>query len=187
VSAQGVTFAFLLACAAGMVLAERRRLEPPLWVSLVVAVIVRVLVAVLAQGHTPHDVMSYFHTTATLVAHGRDPLTEMPRYNWNFLPVMPYVWSQLLHLHFSWEVTDKIPAIGADVLTTALVAELAVTRRLLRAFQYALCPLALLVTSWHGQVEPIVLALGLLALVVVARKRDFLAGALVGLAVAIKT
>ena len=168
-------------------LAQVRRWSVPLAVSVITALVLRIIVAVLAQGHTPHDVNRYFHTTALLVSHGKDPLRHMPRYQWNFLPVMPYVWSLLLHLHFPWEVTDKIPTIAADCVNCVLVAALAPTRKRLRAFQYAINPIALLVTSWHGQVEPIALAFALSGLVVLRRDRSLLAGTLVGTAIAIKT
>ena len=148
----------------------------------------RVLVAVLARGHTPGDVRVNFQLVTSHVAHGRDPLIWMRRYTWNFLPVMPRLWSLLGHLHLSWETTDKIPAIAADCVNTALIVWLAKTRKLLRAFQYAVNPLAILVVAWHGQVEPVALTCILVALLVAAQPADTGSRArCMGLAVAIKT
>ena len=128
-----------------------------------------------------------FQLVTSHVVHGRDPLIWMRRYTWNFLPVMPRLWALLGHLHLPWEATDKIPAIAADCVNTALVVTLARTRRLLRGFQYAVNPLAILVVAWHGQVEPVALMCVLIALVVLRSRRYGIAGALLGLAVAIKT
>ena len=175
------------ACVIATYIAGARSWAPPLAVSVGVAVAVRVLVAVLARDHTPGDVLVNFHLVATHISAGRDPLIWMQRFTWNFLPVMPYLWSLLLHLHLPWEMTDKIPAIAADCVNTALVAAIAQTRKPLRAFQYAVSPLAILTVAWHGQVEPIALMCILGALIVLRREKYGVAGALMGLAVAIKT
>ena len=168
--------------------AEHGDRAPRLSTTLVIALGLRVLVAALAQGHTPHDVNSYFHTTATLVSHGRDPLTGLSRFRWNFLPAMPYLWAALVHLKLPWEITVKIPAIAADCANTAFVAVLPRRRaRGFRAFQYAINPVALLVASWHGQVEPVALAAALFALLALRRNRDVAAAVLIGLAITIKT
>ena len=93
----------------------------------------------------------------------------------------------LVHLHLPWETTDKIPVILAEGLNTVLVAALATSRQRLRAFQYAVNPIALLVAGWHGQIDPIALSCGLLALLCLQRGADVAAGALVGLGIAIKS
>ena len=116
------------ACVVATYIAGARSWAPPLAVSVGVAVAVRVLVAVLARDHTPGDVLVNFHLVATHISAGRDPLIWMQRFTWNFLPVMPYLWSLLLHLHLPWEMTDKIPAIAADCVNTALVAPAAGAR-----------------------------------------------------------
>jgi hypothetical protein len=121
------------------------------------------------------------------VAQGKDPLVHTLPFQWNFLPAMPYVWSVLVHLHLPWETTDKIPVILAEGLNTVLVAALATSRQRLRAFQYAVNPIALLVAGWHGQIDPIALSCGLLALLCLQRGADVAAGALVGLGIAIKS
>jgi hypothetical protein len=52
---------------------------------------------------------------------------------------------------------------------------------------YALCPIAILVSAWHGQIEPIAIALGLSALLLAKHHRDTCAGIVLGLAIASKT
>ena len=58
----------------------------------------RLLMVGLSNGHTPRDAATYFHTAGALVAAGRDPLTQQPRFQWNFLPLMPYVFAVEQHL-----------------------------------------------------------------------------------------
>ena len=174
-------------CVIATYIAGARDWAPPIGWTIALALGLRILVAVLARGHTPGDVRVNFQLVTSHVAHGRDPLIWMRRYTWNFLPVMPHLWSLLGHLHLSWETTDKIPAIAADCVNTALVVALARTRNLLRGFQYAVNPLAVLVVAWHGQVEPVALMCILGALVLLRSRKFGIAGALMGLAVAIKT
>ena len=175
------------ACVIATYVASARNWSPPIGWTVLLALALRILVAVLAEGHTPGDVRLNFQLVTSHVVHGRDPLMWMRRYTWNFLPVMPRLWALLGHLHLPWEATDKIPAIAADCVNTVLVVTLARTRRLLRGFQYAVNPLAILVVAWHGQVEPVALMCVLIALVVLRSRRYGIAGALLGLAVAIKT
>jgi Glycosyltransferase family 87 len=174
-------------CTAVTVVATLRRWSPALVVSVGVAVGLRMLVAIVALGHTPVDVKANFHSVASFAAHGKDPLVAALPYQWNFLPAMPYLWSALLHLHLPWETTDKIPVIVAEGLNTVLVATLALSKKRLRAFQYAVSPLALLVAGWHGQIDPIALSCCLLALVCLRRRAYWAASALVGLGIVIKT
>lgn len=181
----------VLICGAALtVVATLRRWSPSILFSVGVALGLRMLVALVAQGHTPLDVASNFHSVARFTAEGKDPLIAALPYQWNFLPAMPYVWSALLHLHLPWETTDKVVVILAEGLNTVLVATLASSRQRLRAFQYAVNPIALLVAGWHGQIDPIAVSCGLLALVCL-RRRDVAAGAaagaLVGLGIAIKS
>lgn len=174
-------------CTAVTVVATLRRWSPTVVVSVGVAVGLRMVVAIVALGHTPIDVAANFHSVTRFAAQGKDPLVAALPYQWNFLPAMPYLWSALLHLHLPWETTDKIPVIAAEGLNTFLVATLAPSKKRLRAFQYAVSPLALLVAGWHGQIDPIALSCGLLALVSIRRRAHEVAGALVGLGIAVKT
>ena len=109
-------------CTAVTVVATLRRWSPSIVVSVGVAVGLRMLVAIVALGHTPIDVAANFHSVTRFVAQGKDPIVAALPYQWNFLPTMPYLWSALLHLHLPWETTDKIPVIAAEGLNTVLVA-----------------------------------------------------------------
>jgi hypothetical protein len=148
----------------------------------------RLLMVGLSNGHTPRDVATYFHTAGTLVAAGRDPLTQQPRFQWNFLPLMPYVFAVEQHLGLSWELAGKIAPVAADVAITLLLGRLALGSDAGRVpLLYALCPVPILVTGLHGQVEAVGLAFGLGGLLLARRQRTVGSGVLVGLAVATKT
>ena len=148
----------------------------------------RVLMVGLSNGHTPRDVATYFQQAGKLVEAGRDPLTQQPRFQWNFLPLMPYVFAVERHLGLSWELAGKAAPVLADVAITLLLGRLALgpdSRRV--PLLYALCPVPILVTGLHGQVEPVSLALGLGALLLAGQHRAVGSGLLLGLAVATKT
>lgn len=149
----------------------------------------RVLMVGLSNGHTPRDVATYFQQAGKLVEAGRDPLTQQPRFQWNFLPLMPYVFAvEGRHLGPSWELAGKAAPVLADVAITLLLGRLALgpdSRRV--PLLYALCPVPILVTGLHGQVEPVSLALGLGALLLARQRRAVGSGLLLGLAVATKT
>lgn len=170
------------------VVAYRRRLAPPLLVTLTVAVTLRVVVVLISQGHSPGDFSIYFHQVGGLVLDGRDPLRFMPRYTWNFLPLMAYVFAAERRTGIDWQLAGKLVPVLADVATTVMVGALvteakAASTRLL----YALSPVALLVAAHHGQVEPVAVALGLAALLLAGRRRPVSAGVVLGLAVAAKS
>ena len=180
-------YAGLLIALGGLVVAFARRWSPPIWAAVLVGLLFRVVAAMLAAGHTFQDVMVYFHQAGEAVLAGNDPLAVLPRFWWNFLPIMPYWWAFLVKTGLPWEMAVKALPIGADLVNVVLVARLAPELPRTRALQYAANPVAILVTAWHGQVEPIALALGLGALLAARTSRSTLAGALVGLAVSVKT
>ena len=168
--------------------AYRRQWSPPLWIAIAVAAALRIGVVALAEGHTPHDVANYFQSAGQQVLKGHDPLVVLPRYQWNFLPFMPYVFALELKTGLTWEVAVKLAPVAADLITVILVGHLsdqdqAGTARLL----YALSPVAILVAAWHGQVEPIAVALGLTGMILAARGAAGSAGLAAGLAAAAKT
>ncbi|HEV7208810.1 MAG TPA: glycosyltransferase 87 family protein [Mycobacteriales bacterium] len=179
----------LLVIAVGAVvgiLAAWRGARAPLALTLLVALGLRVAVAVLSRGHTPPDIgVATEHITA-LIHQRQDPLTVLPRYRWNFLPFMPTVYALLEHLGLPWQYTVKIPAIAADLVTTVLVGSLLPGRRRSVQWLYATNPVAILVSSVHGQVEPTAIAFGLGALLMV-RRAPAAAGLLLGFAISAKT
>jgi Glycosyltransferase family 87 len=165
-----------------------RGVAPPLAVTLGVALGLRLLVVAVAFHHTPFDVAVWFKSTGEAVLRGQDPLLVLPRYQWNFLPAMPYVHALELSTGLPWELAGKICPVLADLVTTVLVGSLAAPERAARVrWQYAVHPLPLLVVAWHGQIEPTAVALGLLALWAARRERTGVAGLLLGLAAAVKT
>ena len=165
-----------------------RRLAPPLAVTLGVALGLRLAVVAVAYHNTPFDVAVWFKHTGEAVLRHEDPLLVLPRYQWNFLPAMPYVHALELSIGLPWELAGKLCPVLADLVTTVLVGTLAAPERAARVrWQYAVHPLPLLVVAWHGQIEPTAVALGLAALWAARRERTGIAGLLLGLAVAVKT
>jgi Glycosyltransferase family 87 len=171
----------------GMV-GDARGSAPPLAVTLGVALGLRLLVVAIAFHRTPVDVAVWFRDTGVAVLHHQDPLLVLPRYEWNFLPAMPYVYALELSTGLPWELASKICPVLADLVTTVLVGSLAAPERAARVrWQYAVHPLPLLVVAWHGQIEATAVALGLAALWAARREKPGVAGLLLGLAAAVKT
>ncbi|MEV5330138.1 hypothetical protein AB0K67_39000 [Nonomuraea sp. NPDC052634] len=157
--------------AAGVILAlvaQWRGWRPPLWVSLTVGIAVRVLIMYVAAIGTwqPIDFVNSFKPAGEAVLRGEDPVLASNG-GWHFLPTIPYVYGILLWLGIPWEYAGRLVTVVADIVLIPLVGKLAGgPKASLRAFQYALNPLALLVASVHGQVEPVALVFGVAAFVV---------------------
>jgi hypothetical protein len=179
---------FLAACTAAMIGAGYTRNRVPVAASVVVAAALRIGFALLTSRHyTPHDTRAYFRATGELVLRGREPLQYIPGREWNFLELMPYIHAGELKTGLPWVFAVKIAPIAADVVLVWIVSRLAGADGRTRALQYAVNPLSLLVASLHGQVEPVALALALGGVLVLRTRRPFLAGVLLGAAVAAKT
>jgi hypothetical protein len=186
--AEVVTALVLVACIGVSLLALVRSWSPPLVVSLGIGLGLRILVVYLAYGHTPGDVAVLFHQVARSVLHGRDPLTRLQRYEWNFLPFSAYLLAAELKTGLPWQVAVKLLPVACDVATIGLVGRF--VRPAVRGntqLIYALLPLATLVSAWHGQIEPIAVTLGLSALLLARQRRVWWAGIALGLAIASKT
>lgn len=178
----------LVACTALFAVACRRRWTVPVWMAVLVALAVRLAVGALSYGHTPNDVATYFRHAGQLVMAGHEPATGLPRFQWNFLPLMPFVYALEIGTGLPWQVGGKIAPILADVLIVALLAKLVPERHAGTApLLYALCPVAVLVSAEHGQVEPVALALGIGGLLLARRGATVRSGLLAGLAIATKT
>jgi hypothetical protein len=165
-----------------------RQWRLPLWWTLAVALGVRIVVAFLARPITPLDVAMVFENVGLEVLAGRDPTLSLAYHQWNFLPLMPFVYAGLTKTGLAWVDAVKVLPIAADVASVYLIgllapAGMAATRRLV----YALHPVVLLTTSLHGQVEPIALALLLGGMVLFKRHRDLAAGTAFGFAITAKT
>jgi hypothetical protein len=167
-----------------------RRLAPPLWVAVLVALALRAGVAAFAANLTPGDVLHHFRLTGEWVRHGRDPLGgahPLPGHEWNFLPLMPAVHALEQLLGLPWKYAAKVVPTLADCGSVALVYLVADREQRARAWQYAVNPVSLAVVAVHGQVEPVALCLALGALACYRRDRWAWAGLLAGAAVAVKT
>lgn len=149
--------------------AQRKGWRPSLAVTLTVGVAVRVLIMVLSAKDTqwqPVDYVNSFQPAGQAILDHRDPVLESNG-GWHFLPMIPYMYGLLLWAGIPWEYAGRVVTVVSDVVLIPLVGKLAGGRTgSLRAFQYACNPLAILVASVHGQVEPVSLVFAVAAYVV---------------------
>ncbi|MFI6919418.1 hypothetical protein ACIBIZ_05635 [Nonomuraea spiralis] len=148
--------------------AQWRDWRPPLYVAVLVGVAVRVLIMYTSaiDSWQPVDFMESFKPAGEAVLQGKDPVLASEG-GWHFLPTIPYVYGILLWLGIPWEYAGRLVTVVADIVLIPLVGKLAGgPKSSLRALQYALNPLALLIASVHGQVEPVALVFGVAAFVV---------------------
>ncbi len=149
-------------------IAQWRDWRPPLIAAIGVGIAVRVLLMYTAAegAWQPVDFVNSFKPAGEAVLRGEDPVLASNG-GWHFLPTIPYVYGILLWFGIPWEYAGRLVTVVADIVLIPLVAKLAGgPKASLRAFQYALNPLALLVASIHGQVEPVALVFGVAAFVV---------------------
>jgi len=83
---------------------------------------------------------------------------------------MPYVHALEQTTGLPWWFAGKICPVAADVGVAALLFRL--THRRSTAWQYALNPVAILVSAWHGQVEPTSLVLVLLTVLLLRKRKQ---------------
>ena len=184
-----------------MLVAQRRDWRPSLAVTIYVAVVIRMVMLGLTWRTQPYDLANDFQTAGWDVLHHQDPIINARQNGWGSLPPYAFVlagayWISV-HLHVSWLIIARIPAILSDVGVVVLVGVLARAageRAELRRFQYACSPLAIAVSSIHGQAEPFCFLFCLAALAVILRagpqisgRRAAAAGVLFGLGVAAQT
>ncbi|MER5650630.1 hypothetical protein [Streptosporangium sp. NPDC002524] len=142
--------------------------RPSLLVILGVGIAFRVLIMATSAVDTwqPVDFINSFKPAGEAVLNREDPVLGSSG-GWHFLPTIPYVYGLLLWLGIPWEIGGRLVTVVADIVLIPLVGKLAGGRDAsLRAFQYACNPLAILVASVHGQVEPVALVFGVAAFVV---------------------
>jgi hypothetical protein len=184
-----------------MVVAQRRDWRPSLSLAIYTALLLRIAMLALAWRIRPYDLVNDFQTAGWDVLHHQDPILHGRQNGWGSLPVYAFVlagayWGSV-HLHISWLIIARIPAILSDLGVVVLVGVLAGRtgeRAALRRFQYACNPLAILVSSVHGQAEPacFLFILGAFAVILragplVSGRRAGAAGILFGLGVATQT
>ncbi|MER7133993.1 hypothetical protein [Streptosporangium saharense] len=148
--------------------AQWRGWRPSPLVVIAVGIAFRVLIMVLAamSRWQPVDFMESFKPAGEAILRHQDPVIGSEG-GWHFLPTIPYVYGLLLWLGIPWEIGGRLVTVVADIALIPLVGKLAGGRNAsLRAFQYACNPLAILVASIHGQVEPVALFFGVAAFVV---------------------
>ncbi|MEV0617805.1 hypothetical protein AB0I81_31095 [Nonomuraea sp. NPDC050404] len=158
----------LVAGVALALIAQKRDWRPSLLVAILVGIAVRVLIMFTSAIDTwqPVDFVESFKPAGEAVLRGEDPVLASEG-GWHFLPTIPYVYGILLWLGIPWEYAGRLVTVVADIVLIPLVAKLAGgPKASLRAFQYALNPLGVLVASVHGQVEPVALVFGVAAFVV---------------------
>jgi hypothetical protein len=200
----GQCVAALLLLAIGvalMVVAQRRNWRPSLAVAIYTALVLRLIMLALAYRTQPYDLVNDFQTAGMDVLHHQDPILNNRPNGWGSLPVYAFVLAAAywltVHVHVSWLIIARIPAILCDLGVVVLVGALAQTvgeRAALRRFQYACNPLAILVSSVHGQAEPACFLFALGGLLVILRAGPQIsgriagaAGVLLGLAIATQT
>ena len=184
-----------------MLLAQRRNWRPSLSVAIYTALVLRLVMLALAYRTQPYDLVNDFQTAGMDVLHHQDPILNTRQNGWGSMPVYAFVLAaaywMTLHLHVSWLIIARLPAILCDLGVVVLVGALAQAageRKALRRFQYACNPLAILVSSVHGQAEPACFLFAMGALVIILRAGPQVsgrlagtAGILLGLAVATQT
>ena len=178
------------------IVAQWKGWKPSLTVALALGIGVRVLIMILSAKDSwqPVDFVNSFQPAGQAILAHRDPVLESNG-GWHFLPTIPYVYGLLLWLHIPWEIAGRLVTVACDIVLIPLVGRLAGGRDArLRAFQYACNPLAVLVASVHGQVEPVSLVFGVAAFIVARNARTsrpvrnaIVAGLLMGLALCAKS
>ena len=184
-----------------MLVAQRRDWRPSMTVAIYVALVLRLAMLALTWRTQPYDLANDFKAAGLDVLHHQDPILNNRQNGWGSLPPYAFVlagayWASV-HLHVSWLIIARIPAILSDLGVVVLVGVLAGAageRAALRRFQYACSPLAILISSVHGQAEPFcfLFCLGAFAVILragpqVSGRRAGVAGILFGLAVAAQT
>lgn len=152
--------------------AQWRDWRPSLTTAILVGIAVRVLIMYTSaiDSWQPVDFMESFKPAAVAVLNGQDPVLGSEG-GWHFLPMIPYMYAGLMWLGIPWEWAGRLVTVIADIVLIPLVAKLAGGPKAgLRAFQYALNPLVIMIACIHGQVEPVALVFGV-ASFVVARGR----------------
>ncbi|WP_433432080.1 glycosyltransferase 87 family protein [Nonomuraea sp. CA-141351] len=187
---QPILTAVLLA--AGLILAiaaQRYGWRPSLRTTLLAAVGLRLAILAIAAvaEWQPVDFVQSFQPAGEAILRHEDPVLSTDG-SWRFLPMIPYAYAATLAAGIPWEVGGRLVTVVADVILVILVGRLAGRdQEALRRFQYACCPLAVMVASIHGQVEPVSLVFLVGAYLAARSGRGPAAGILFGLALSAKS
>jgi hypothetical protein len=165
-------------CIALMVVAQRRSWKPTLLVTVGFALVVRVAFLFLTWKTQPYDLVNDFWSAGNATLHHHDPILDNARLQgWASLPTYTFVlagaaWTTI-HLHWSWLIAARIPSLVCDLGVVVVVGKLvtasggSTATAALRRFQYACSPVAIIISSEHGQLEPFCLLFAFAAFVVV--------------------
>lgn len=170
-------------------IAGRRGWAPSARVAIVTGILLRLTLVLLAahDPSQPYDFDQDFRLTAHNVLTRQDPVLNIRQGGWHFLPLAAYMFAAAMRLgqlfDVPWRVAGRLVPMLADVVLIPLVGELAPEHKARRRFQYACAPLGLMVSSIHGQIEPIALAFGVGAFLAARRRRTAAAGVLLGLSI----
>ena len=126
----GQCAAALLLLAVGvalMLIAQRRNWRPSLAIAIYIALVLRLAMLALAYRIQPYDLVNDFQTAGFDVLHHQDPILNTRQNGWGSLPVYAFAlagayWATL-HLHVSWLIVARIPAILCDLGVVVLVGE----------------------------------------------------------------
>ncbi|WP_283137228.1 hypothetical protein [Rhizohabitans arisaemae] len=176
---------------AAALLGWRRRWGPAIVFAVLIGAAFRIVVLILASRDiwVPWDFAADFRETAENVIAGRDPVREIREGGWHFLPPMAYVMAAEYQLgvliDLPWQVVGRFAPVLADLALIPLTARLAGSRR--AGFQYAVNPVAIFVSAFHGQIEPVALMFGVAALILARQGRAVTAGLAVGMAISVNS
>ncbi len=185
----------LLLASALLVLSWRREWRPTLTDALLVALGLRIAMFIIAKDVAPYDLFNDFRIAGENVLNHLDPTLNSRERGWSYLPTYAFLLAGMVatgeFTGLPWLWVSRMLPIGFDLGVVVLVYLLAGKEKGgLRAFQYACTPIAILVSSVHGQMEPLCLLLALGAFLAIRSKltpRVVLAGVLIGLAISVKT
>ena len=112
-----------------MLIAQRRDWRPWLPLAIYTALVLRLVMLALAWRTQPYDLVSDFKTAGWDVLHHQDPVLYTRQNGWGSLPVYAFVlagalWASV-HLHVSWLIIARIPAILSNLGVVVLVGVLA--------------------------------------------------------------
>ena len=112
-----------------MLIAQRRDWRPSMTVAICIALVLRLVMLALAWRTQPYDLANDFQTAGWDVLHHQDPILNNRPNGWGSLPPYAFVlagayWGSV-HLHVSWLIIARIPAILSDLGVVVLVGMLA--------------------------------------------------------------
>ena len=158
-----------------------------------ILVIITVIVRLIPAMYTPIvGDLTHWWKAGQAVLHGKNPYVgDGPLYPyppaWMWIEAGAVWLSQFFHLPFA--VVIKIPLIFSDAVIAVLVYVLSLkqSKTFYKGLFYALNPVAILITGFHGQFDTLPVCMILLAIFYFKRKQLKRSGLFLGLGIAIKS